>query len=191
MISAKPTVLYDACVLYPAPLRDLLLWLGLSGLFKARWTTQIHEEWQRNLLMNRPDLTSETLAHTARLMDRAIPDALITGYESLIPTLQLPDVDDRHVLAAAVKGGVQTIVTFNLKDFPNDVLQQFNIEATHPDDFVSDLMDLDLVAVLQSVKQQRSQLKRPPMNVQTYLDMLIRQGLVQTAKDLNAYHDFI
>jgi hypothetical protein len=140
MISAKPTVLYDACVLYPAPLRDLLLWLGLSGLFKARWTTQIHEEWQRNLLMNRPDLTPEMLAHTARLMDRAIPDALITDYESLIPALQLPDVDDRHVLAAATRGNIQTIVTFNLKDFPDEALRQFNIEAKHPDAFVSDLI---------------------------------------------------
>jgi hypothetical protein len=65
------TAVYDACVLYPAPLRDFLIRLGLSGRFRARWSAQIHDEWKRNLLLNRPDLTAEQLNRTSALMDRA------------------------------------------------------------------------------------------------------------------------
>ena len=103
MKSSRFIVIFDACVLYPAPLRDFLMWLGLSGLFRARWSTQIHEEWQRNLLKNRPDLTREQVNRTAELMDLAIPDALVTGHEDLIAGLSLPDENDRHVLAAAIE----------------------------------------------------------------------------------------
>jgi hypothetical protein len=101
MTHSQFTVVYDACVLYPAPLRDFLMWLGLSGQFRARWSAQIHNEWKRNLLANRSDLTGEQLDRTSALMDKAIPDGLVTGYEPLIEGLTLPDADDRHVLAAA------------------------------------------------------------------------------------------
>ena len=94
------TALYDACVLYPAPLRDFLIRLGLSGRFRARWSAQIHAEWKRNLLLNRSDLTVEQPNRTSDLMDRAIPDALVTGHEDLIVGLTLPDPDD----AAACRG---------------------------------------------------------------------------------------
>lgn len=95
------TAVYDACVLYPAPLRDFLMWLGLSGRFRARWSAQIHDEWKRNLLLNRSDLTSAQLDRTSALMDLATPDGLVTDHEVLITGLTLPDPDDRHVLAAA------------------------------------------------------------------------------------------
>jgi len=124
------TAVYDACVLYPAPLRDFLIRLGLSGLFRARWSTQIHDEWKRNLLLNRPDLTAEQLNRTSALMDRAIPDALVTGHEELIAGLTLPDVDDRHVLAAAIRCNASVIVTFNEKDFPAEVLSHYAMETT-------------------------------------------------------------
>lgn len=78
------TAIFDACVLYPAPLRDFLMWLGLSGRFRARWSRDIHEEWKRNLLLNRPDLTRSQVDRTSDLMNRAIPDALVDGYEELI-----------------------------------------------------------------------------------------------------------
>ena len=67
MRSSPFTAVYDACVLYPAPLRDFLMWLGLSGRFRARWSRQIHDEWKRNLLINRPDLTSAQLDGTSDL----------------------------------------------------------------------------------------------------------------------------
>ena len=79
MRSSPFTAVYDACVLYPAPLRDFLMWLGLSGRFRARWSPQIHDEWKRNPLINRPDLTSAQLDRTSGLMDLAIPDGLVIG----------------------------------------------------------------------------------------------------------------
>lgn len=97
------TAVYDACVLYPAPLRDFLMWLALSGHFRAKWSLEIHNEWKRNLLKNRPDLTAEQLDRTSELMDQALPDARLSGYEELIQGLTLPDVDDRDVLAAAIR----------------------------------------------------------------------------------------
>lgn len=109
-------VVYDACVLYPAPLRDLLIRLARTGLFRARWTEQILDECFRNLLANRTDLRAEQLNRTRELMVRAVPDCLVTAYEPLIDGLELPDADDRHVLAAAIRSAAQSIVTANLKD---------------------------------------------------------------------------
>ena len=116
------TVVFDACVLYPAPLRDFLLRLSMTGLFAAKWTNQIHDEWIRNVLMSRPEL-KDKLSRTRELMDKAVPDSLVAGYEPLMENLQLPDTDDRHVLAAAIRSGAQAIITFNLKDFPDQCAQ--------------------------------------------------------------------
>lgn len=101
------TVVYDASVLYPAPLRDLLIWVAIKGLVRAKWTDQIQEEWLRNLLEQRPDLDERRLRRTQQLMNRALPDAHVSGYEDLISALELPDPDDRHVLAAAIRAGAQ------------------------------------------------------------------------------------
>jgi predicted nucleic acid-binding protein len=181
------TAVYDACVLYPAPLRDFLMWLALSGRFRARWSLEIHNEWKRNLLKNRPDLTAEQLDRTSELMDHAIPDACVTGYENLVEGLMLPDMNDRHVLAAAIRCNASVIVTFNKKDFPCTLLEPFGLEAQHPDEFVDDLFDLDPAAVVCAAQRQRKQLKMPPMDVGTYLDLLLRQGLVRSVEALTDY----
>jgi hypothetical protein len=181
------TAVYDACVLYPAPLRDFLMWLGLSGRFRARWSSQIHDEWKRSLLRDRPDLTAEQLNRTSALMDQAIPDALVAGHEAIAENLRLPDPGDRHVLAAAIRCGASVIVTFNEKDFPADALEPFGIEAQHPDLFIDNLFDLDPAAVIAAAQRQRSQLKSPPMTVDAYLDVLLRQGLAQTTQALSGY----
>ncbi|KSD71899.1 MULTISPECIES: PIN domain-containing protein [Pseudomonas aeruginosa group] len=185
------TAVYDANVLYPAPLRDLLMHLALTGVYRARWTAQIHDEWKRNLLINRRDLTQAQLDRTSAAMDRAIPDALVTGHEPLCPGLTLPDPDDRHVLAAAIKCSASVIVTFNLKDFPPDVLRPFEIEAVHPDDFIADLFDLDQAAVLEAVQAQRISLKSPPHTARELLDRLLIQGLTQSVKLLSEYERLI
>ena len=181
------TAVYDACVLYPAPLRDLLMWLGLSGLYRARWSARIHEEWTRNLLKNRPDLTMEQLARTVALMDKAIPGALVTGHEVLCAELSLPDPDDRHVLAAAIRCKAEVIVTFNLKDFPVANLESFDIEPQHPDEFIIDLWDLDQAAVLASVQKHRATLRSPEMDAAQYLNMMLRQGIPQAVKVLEPF----
>ncbi|KIP95691.1 MULTISPECIES: PIN domain-containing protein [Pseudomonas] len=181
------TAVYDACVLYPAPLRDFLMWLALSGLYRARWTQEIHHEWKRNLLKNRSDLTLEQLDRTSQLMDLAIPDACIDGYEDLVSGLTLPDENDRHVLAAAIRCGADVIVTFNLKDFPSCHLAPYGIEAQHPDEFVENLFHLDSAAVVAAAQSQRRQLKTPTVEVDKYLGFLQRQGLVESVKALGNY----
>lgn len=103
MIVSSFTVVFDACVLYPAPLRDFLMHLALTDLFRAKWTDEIHNEWIRSVLKNRPDLTEERLQRTRTLMDSHVRDCLVCGYESLISSLALPDENDRHVLAAAIR----------------------------------------------------------------------------------------
>jgi hypothetical protein len=184
-------VLYDACVLYPAPLRDLLMQLALTDMFKARWTDEIHDEWTRSVLADRPDVTAENLARCRRLMDAHVPDCLITGYETLIPTLTLPDPDDRHVLAAAIHGEAELIVTFNLGDFPVSVLGPLHIEAVHPDEFITRLWDEQSGAVLQAARLHRASLKRPPKTVAEYLATLEQCRLVETVARLRPHEEEI
>ncbi|MGM0984891.1 MAG: PIN domain-containing protein [Pseudomonadota bacterium] len=183
-------VVYDACVLYPAPLRDLLMRLATSGLYAARWTEQIHDEWTRNLLKKRPEL-AEALPRTIELMNQAVPDALVTGHVPLIPALELPDPDDRHVLAAATRAGAQLIVTFNLKDFPADTLAGFGIEAVHPDTFLEQQFELNEGLVLRTVHRHRASLRKPPKSAEEYLDTLAACGLIVTADRLREFIDVL
>lgn len=173
------TALYDACVLYPAPLRDLLMRLALTDLFRAKWTARIHDEWIEAVLDGRPEL-KVNLERTRALMDAHVRDCLVTGYEPLIATLNLPDPDDRHVLAAAIVGRADLIVTKNLKDFPAERLAPFGIEAQHPDVFVRSLLNLNEAAALAAVAEHRSSLQNPPKSVVAYLDTLIGQELPET-----------
>jgi predicted nucleic acid-binding protein len=111
---SRLTVLYDACVLYPAPLRSFLMYLALTDVFHAKWTEMIHHEWMRSVLKTHPDISQQQVERIRDLMNAHIRDCLIGGYERLIPTVTLPDPDDRHVLAAAIHGNADVIVTFNL-----------------------------------------------------------------------------
>ncbi|MFA0173213.1 PIN domain-containing protein, partial [Vibrio splendidus] len=174
---ASYTVILDACVMYPAPLRSYLMYLANTGLFRARWTEQIHDEWTRNLLKNRPELNAEQLQRTRQLMNANVPDCLIEGYESLIDGLTLPDVDDRHVVAAAIKGQAESIITFNLKDFPSCELEPLGLTAIHPDEFLCDMFELDSSACVKAAQQQRASLKRPPMSQDEFLACLQKQRL--------------
>ena len=160
------------------------MWLALSDLFKARWTDEIHDEWIRNVLENRPELTLSQLTRTRNLMNTNVRDCLVTDYESLIPTLELPDPGDIHVLAAAIRSRADVIVTFNLKDFPAQALAPYGIEAIHPDEFIGQLIDFDPVAVSQAAQRQRNTLKNPPLTQEEYLVTLKKQGLVKSAAKL-------
>src|SRR5215471_4888245 len=120
-------VIYDACVLYPAPLRDLLVRLANTGIVRARWSDPILDECFRSILRNRPDLKPEALKRTRELMTQAVADCMVSGFEDLIEGLNLPDPNDRHVLAAAIRAGAQAIITLNLSDFPEGTLAPFNV----------------------------------------------------------------
>jgi predicted nucleic acid-binding protein len=173
----RPIVVYDSSVLYPAPLRDLLMHLALTNLFKARWTNTIHDEWMRNVLKKRPDLTRERLEYTRERMDTNIPDALVKNYKELIPSLKLPDPDDRHVLAAAIRAKADTIVTMNLRHFPKAGLEPYNVKAQHPDDFTMRLVGMNASAVFQAIMEQQQSLKKPAKTMNEFLETLELQGL--------------
>jgi predicted nucleic acid-binding protein len=175
--SFKPKALLDANVLYPATLRDLLLWLAVERAYIAHWTERIHEEWTRNVLLNQPQLTESQLDRTRQLMDTALPSALISNFEHYIEPLTLPDPKDRHVLAAAIQAESHFIVTRNLRDFPTDLLEPFGIAAIHPDAFLMHLAEHDPDTVLHAIALQRDNFKRPVLSRQEYFERLAHQGL--------------
>jgi hypothetical protein len=186
---SKITALYDACLLYSAPLRDLLMHLALTDLFYAKWTDAIHDEWIQNVRKDRPELPLAQLERTRQLMNVHVLDCLVTGYEGLIPSLVLPDADDRHVLAAAIHAGASSIVTFNLKDFPAETLRAHGVEAIHPDEFVVSLFQSEPLVVCAAVNRQRANLKNPPKSVAEFLDTLERHGLPKTVALLRQFAD--
>lgn len=185
------TAVLDACVLYPAPLRDLLLSLAADGLFGGRWTSMIQAEWVRNLAANRPDLPLEMLERTVTMMNSAIEDSLVEDFSWLIETLILPDPDDRHVLAAAIVGHADAIVTFNLKDFPEPAVRTHGIEVMHPDDFLIAQYDLHPIKVLGIVKHLRSRLRRPPKSAEELIATYKQQGLAQFCEKLRQANGLI
>jgi len=172
-------VLYDACVLHPAPLRDLLLRVARTGLFRAKLTNEILDECFASILRERPDLNMASLDRTRRLMIDAVPDILVRNYAPLIVGLELPDPKDRHVLAAAIRSGAQTIVTFNLKDFPETVLAGYDIVADHPDVFLLRLLDLSPHALLAVLDEQAEVLRAPKMSVEDVLARLEVLGIAE------------
>jgi hypothetical protein len=180
------TALLDANVLYPAPRRDYMLHLASLGVYVPIWTDAIQDEWIRNLLKARPELNKAALAATQRSMDKAFPGANITGYESIIESLSLPDPNDRHVLAAAIKGQAQLIVTANLKDFPLSALAPFRIQALHPDDFVSTCIDRDKQKSIKALNNQVKALKSPPLPLEIVLNNLERTGLIKSVAKLKS-----
>lgn len=185
------TAVYDANILYPAPLRDLFIRIAQAGLVRAKWTETIHDEWIRNVLKDNPHVSADRLARTRTLMNEAVRDCLVTGYEDLIAPLSLPDPGDRHVLAAAIQSGADVIVTCNRTDFPPATLARFNIKAQHPDDFLLHLLGLAPGVICAAVKRQRESLRNPPNTPQELLATLERHGLAQAVARLGQFADLI
>src|ERR1700674_533548 len=166
----------DANVLYPVSLRNLLMRLALNGLFQARWSADVHEEWIRAVLHDRPDIPIARLHQVRAAMDREAQDSVVTGYKPLMEGLTLPDRNDRHVLAAAIVGHADVIVTRNLRDFPGDALERYDVEAQHPDEFVRHLIDLAPVLVIDAVRDQQARLTKPPVTMAELLAVFERLG---------------
>lgn len=174
-------VVYDACVLYPAPVRDLLMHLAISDLFRAKWTDMIHDEWIEAVLRNRPELSRENLEKTRTLMNAHVRDCLVENHLGLADDIDLPDPNDRHVVSAAIKSGAELIITYNLKDFPSKILERFNIQAQHPDEFIFNQIDLNPAKVCEAVRCQRANLLNPPYTQDQLLDTFLQCGLPETA----------
>jgi predicted nucleic acid-binding protein len=177
---APAAALLDANVLYPALLRNVLMYLAMHELYRPLWSEAIHVEWMTALRREHPDVTDRQAARTKRLMNENMPDATVTGYEKLIPGLVLPDANDRLVLAAAIHGGANVIVTRNLKHFPAKALKPHGVSAQSPDAFVADLIGCDTDAVVTALAELRSQLKAPPYSVDDLLAGLERQKMPKT-----------
>lgn len=182
----RPVVVYDASVLYPSLIRNLLMYLGTEGLVAARWTAAIHDEWTRNLLEDRPDLTPERLTRTRQRMTAALPDAEVEGFEHLTASLSLPDPDDRHVLAAAVHTGAELIVTQNLKHFPPEALMLHGLEALTPDALLCRLLDAEPTATRATVEKLRASFRKPPYDMAQLLARLGEVGLGEAVSRLEA-----
>jgi predicted nucleic acid-binding protein len=176
-------VIYDANVLYPNTLRDLHIRIARSGLVQAKWTDEIIEEMLNARKRNHPDTPPEKLARLRELINNAVADCLVTGYEPLIDQLKLSDMDDRHVLAAAIKASAQVIVTAD-RGFTPQELEPWNVEAKPPDDFILDQISIDAKIVYACVSEIANSRSRPPQTVEDVLVELERAGLIQSVAAL-------
>lgn len=181
------TALFDSNVFYGARLRSFILHQAQTDVFRARWTEDIHREWIGHLLNNRPELDPASIAKTRAAMDRSVEDCLVTGYQGLIDGLTLPDPNDRHVLAAAITARASAIVTFNLKDFPPQVLEQFGLHACSPDNFLLDLADLSQSQFVEAAVADFQHYVKPPLDFASYTESLASAGIPETAAILNRF----
>ena len=175
-ISDRFVVVLDANVLYPFRIRDTLLRFCEAGLFRARWSPTILSEWKTSLLFRKPELADSIDAQLAA-METAFPEGLVTGYEDLIPSITLPDPDDRHVVAAAIVADAEHIITENMKDFPQDLLSKYGIEAVAPDDFLSSTFELYSATAAQALRKMRRDYKNPAMDRSAFLNDMQKCGL--------------
>lgn len=173
-----PPVVIDANLLYPFHLRNLLVQFGVDSVIAPRWTTRINLEWIGNLVAagRAPE---ERLLLTLDLMNSALPEAEVQGWEARMNGLTLPDPDDRHVLAAALAAEAETILTMNLRDFPASALAPHGIVAVHPDEFLCGLHDADPELLRASTEAAHANLSRSAPSLAVYLNVLDRQGLPQ------------
>jgi hypothetical protein len=186
------TALLDACVLYPLAMTDALMSLATAGFFAAKWTTKIEDEWIRSLEKQRPDLLGK-LDVRRDSMREAIPDWEVpeSAWATLVDGIRLPDPDDGHVLAAAIAGHADCIVTANLKDFPIGILREYGIEAIDPDTFIINQWDLDPVNAIAAFKRMRARRKKPLSSPDDFAYALEIGGLPTTAARLRAAAELI
>lgn len=189
MISkSRYTAFLDANVLYSAAIRDICMEVALAKMYRSKWSADVHREWIESLLSNRHDLKRINLERTRDLMDLSIPTAMVTGYEQLIEGIPIEnDPDDRHVVAAAIIGQCDVIVTNNLSHFPIDKLKDYDLEVQRPDDFLAHHLDLEPGTFCSAVRTSRVGKKNPPYSVEEYLSNLTQQGLVVTVAELRPY----
>jgi predicted nucleic acid-binding protein len=177
------TAVLDACVLYPFSLRDSLLRLAARELYDVRWSQRILDETIRNLVDQR--ISEEQAAHLTAEMTRAFPEACVP--EEAIAALEgsmTNDAKDRHVLAAAVAGGAEALVTFNLRHFPDSACAPYSVTPLHPDEFLLNLHAIEPRVVTEAITAQASVLHKPPKTFDELLEMLAIAGVPHFAAAL-------
>ena len=174
------TVVFDANVFFSIRLTSLLLELAMSGLFRARWSADIHREWMTAVSEHR-GIAIEQLAGRREAMDLAVPDGIVSGYEDFMTGLYLPDPSDRHVLAAAIRCGADAIVTFNTKDFPEHAISKFGLRTQVPDDFILDIEDSDPGVLIDAARNDLAHYQNPPLTIDEYIHDLYNCKVPKTA----------
>lgn len=149
----------DTNVIYPVIIRDILFWFAHYDLYTPKWSEHIFDEWKK--VMKQKGVSEEEANKRIAKANIAFPDALVQNYKGLIKYLELPDVDDRHVLAAAIKTNASIIVTNNIKDFPEEYLQSFGLNAKTADDFLTDIIDLNQEQAMAAFKEMVLNKKNP------------------------------
>lgn len=187
----KITAVLDANVLYGSFVRDVMLSLFAAEMYEARWTDQITQEWVKHLLANISDMTPEKVAKTVNAMNRISPDALVENYQRYIGQITIPDVDDRHVVAAAIACSAQKIVTWNLGDYPNKILKTFGVVAESPDIFVLKLLVEDYRSIIAVLKGMRLRFKAPPVSVDGFFEKMKKNNFTLTAEFLERYRELL
>ncbi len=182
-MALEPTVaVFDACILYPFHLRNIIVQAALDRLVEARWTDAIHEEWIRNLSADVPAIPVERLQRARQLMDVALPTATVRGYEHHIATVTIPDPGDRHVVAAGIAADASLILTWNLRHFPAKELKKFGLRRETPDAFLSGLYDDAPDLIIGSLANARRNLTKSQVLAVDFIEILENQRLVELAK---------
>jgi PIN domain len=175
------TAVLDACVLVPIALAETLLRVAEKGMYRPLWSVRILAEAQEATEEIHPGIdVSKRFAS----MREAFGDALVTGWEELEPGILLPDEDDRHVVAAAVRCGADAIITANRADFPATALGPLELEAVHPDDFLLDQLDLSPPTILQVIHEQAARTRNPPLTPRDLATLLGRAGVPGFADEI-------
>lgn len=183
MIHEKPVIaVLDSNIIYPVIIRDFLFWIAYYDLFIPKWSKTIFYVW-KNVMIRKGinEIEAEKRTQKANL---AFPYALVKNYNNLIKELELPDINDRHVLAVAIKAKADFIITKNLKDFPPDYLNTFNIQVLTPDDFIINLLNEKPDIILKAFKEMVINKKKPPKTEKKVIQSLKRNGLIKTVKEL-------
>lgn len=185
-VADRFVVILDANVLYPFLVRDVLLSLAAAGLYRPRWSPDIMNEWSSKLIEARPELRDQ-IPETMATMKQAFPEAMVVGYEDLVLSLHLPDENDRHVLAAAIKVGASVIVTENTKDFPSAVLDKYDIETRTADEFSVDTFQLYESDAVGAMRDMRKRHKKPTKTPDELIVSLVACGLIDFANSLTTH----
>lgn len=185
----KPSVaVLDACILYPFHLRNIVVQAAVDRLIDARWTNAIHNEWIQNLVTSAPAIPLERLQTTRRLMNEALPTAMVDAYERHVATVNLPDPNDRHVVAAAIAARASLIITWNLRHFPVKELKRFDLQRETPDAFLSRLYDDVPDTVVGSLANARRNLTKSRISASGFIGILRSQRLVELARRAQKHH---
>ena len=182
-------IVVDANLLAGALTRNIILSLAEAGFFRPYWSFRILDEFERYCAKR---TGSPEIAKKQRLrIEAAFPEAIVGGIDAIEEGLNLPDLDDRHVLAAAIKAKAEVIVTENLKDFPVSEMELHDIQVLTLDQFVADILDLAGPEAIAALRLMRERFENPEITAQELILKVETLGLSETANFLAAYKDLL